>query len=226
MAESDNILTKLQDLLLYLIPQLNKFPRDQKFVLGDRIETKLLDVQEDCLRAYYGRDKRGHLLEANLQLKVARHLVRLINNANGQLDIFSSSHPTPMARFNSSGLTVNGTFVSASGRNVKENFAPVQPRAVLEKVVALPITRWNYKSDAATPHLGPMAQDFYAAFAVGPDDKHIATVDESGVALAAIQGLNQKLNEKDAEIQQLKQRLDKLETLISNSTDKQNGGEK
>jgi hypothetical protein len=51
MAESDNILTKLQDLLVYLIPQLNKFPRDQKFVLGDRIETKLLDVQEFCLRA-------------------------------------------------------------------------------------------------------------------------------------------------------------------------------
>ena len=46
MAENDNILTKLQDLLLYLIPQLNKFPRDQKFVLGDRIETKLLDVQD------------------------------------------------------------------------------------------------------------------------------------------------------------------------------------
>ena len=77
MAESDNILTKLQDLLVYLIPQLNKFPRDQKFVLGDRIETKLLDVQEDCLRSYYSRDKRGHLLEANLQLEVARHLVRL-----------------------------------------------------------------------------------------------------------------------------------------------------
>ena len=36
MAESDNILTKLHDLLVYLIPQLNKFPRDQKFVLGDR----------------------------------------------------------------------------------------------------------------------------------------------------------------------------------------------
>jgi hypothetical protein len=79
MAESDNILTKLQDLLVYLIPQLNKFPRDQKFVLGDRIETKLLDVQEFCLRAYYSRDKRGHLLEANLQLEVARHLVRLAN---------------------------------------------------------------------------------------------------------------------------------------------------
>jgi len=59
MAESDNILTKLQDPLVYLIPQLNKFPRDQKFVLEDRIEHKLLAVQEDCLRAYYSREKRG-----------------------------------------------------------------------------------------------------------------------------------------------------------------------
>ena len=41
MAESDNILTKLHDLLVHLIPQLNRFPRDQKFVLGDRIETKV-----------------------------------------------------------------------------------------------------------------------------------------------------------------------------------------
>jgi hypothetical protein len=78
MAESDNILTKLQDLLVYLIPQLNKFPRDQKFVLGDRIENKLLAVQEDCLRAYYSRGQARHLLEANLQLEVAR-LVRLAN---------------------------------------------------------------------------------------------------------------------------------------------------
>lgn len=77
MGESDNILTRLHDLLLYVIPQINKFPRDQKFVLGDRIEGKLLEVQESCLRAYYGREKRTHLLEANLRLEITRHLVRL-----------------------------------------------------------------------------------------------------------------------------------------------------
>jgi hypothetical protein len=131
---------------------------------------------------------------------------------------------TTLMTLTSGGLTVNGTFVSASDRNAKQDFAAVDNRIVLEKVAQLPIQTWAYKNDPNTKHLGPVAQDFYAAFAVGPDDKHIATVDESGVALAAIQGLNQKLNEKDAEIQQLKQRLDKLETLISNSTDKQNGG--
>ena len=91
----------------------------------------------------------------------------------------------------SGGLTVNGKFLSSSDRNLKENFAPVEPREVLEKVVALPLSSWNFKADVATPHLGPMAQDFYAAFNVGPDDKHIATVGEGGVALVAIQGLNE-----------------------------------
>jgi predicted RNase H-like nuclease (RuvC/YqgF family) len=59
-----------------------------------------------------------------------------------------------------------------------------------------------------------MAQDFKAAFQVGETDKGITTVDESGVALAAIQGLNQKLNEKDAQIQDLKQSLADLKKMV------------
>ena len=74
---------------------------------------------------------------------------------------------------------------------------------------------WSYKSEHDVRHIGPMAQDFYAAFNVGTDDKHIATVDEGGVALAAIQGLNQKLDEKDAEIQQLKQSVAQLQAIVS-----------
>jgi hypothetical protein len=80
MGQSENVLTKLHDLMLYLIPQLGKFPRDQKFVLGDRIEVKLLEVQEHCLRAYYSRDKRRYLLEANTVLEVSRHLVLLAHD--------------------------------------------------------------------------------------------------------------------------------------------------
>ena len=122
--------------------------------------------------------------------------------------------------------TTPGAFVSASDRNVKENFAPVQPREMLEKVIALPLSSWNYKADTATRHLGPMAQDFYAAFNVGADDKHIATVDADGVALAAIQGLNQKLADelkrRDAENAELKSRLAALEKLIAHLNPKGN----
>jgi hypothetical protein len=112
------------------------------------------------------------------------------------------------------GLTVNGTFVSASDRNLKEHFQPVDAGKVLDQVAALPITKWNYKEDASTEHIGPMAQDFYAAFKVGPDDKHITTVDESGVALAAIQALNVKLEEQKTENAELKQQLAELSALV------------
>ena len=108
-----------------------------------------------------------------------------------------------------------GSWTSLSDRNAKENFVPVDAGLVLEKVAALPLSVWNYKSqDAAIRHIGPMAQDFKATFAVGESDTGITTVDESGVALAAIQGLNQKLNEKDAEIEALKQSMAELKEMV------------
>ena len=91
-----------------------------------------------------------------------------------------------------------------SDRNAKEKFKAVNPREVLAKVVDLPITEWQYKSAGEARHMGPMAQDFHAAFALGHDEKHITSVDEDGVALAAIQGLNEKLEEKAAEVSRLK----------------------
>src|SRR2546422_1818102 len=45
------------------------------------------------------------------------------------------------------------------------------PYTTLFRSVALPVQTWEYKSDGATRHLGPVAQDFYAAFGVGPDDR-------------------------------------------------------
>jgi hypothetical protein len=121
------------------------------------------------------------------------------NNTQG-----NSGGGSTLMHLSASELRVNGTFVSASDRNVKQDFAPVNSKTVLDKVAALPITTWKYKSDATTPHLGPMAQDFYAAFNLGSDDKHIAVIDESGVALAAIQGLNEKLEEQKVENAELK----------------------
>jgi hypothetical protein len=149
--------------------------------------------------------------------------LRLLIGTNGNVGI-GTSNPTNKLQV-IGGITCTA-LIQTSDRNAKENFKPVSPNDVLAKVAALPISSWNFKEMHDGRHLGPMAQDFYAAFNLGGSDTSITVVDEGGVTLAAIQGLNQKLNEKDAEIQQLKQRLDKLETLISNSTDKQNGGEK
>lgn len=106
-------------------------------------------------------------------------------------------------------------WANGSDRNAKEAFVDIDPRTVLEKVAALPITEWRYKGQPDIEHMGPMAQDFHEAFGLnGADDKHISTVDESGVALAAIQGLNQKLQEKEARISELEQRLSALEKMV------------
>jgi len=78
-----------------------------------------------------------------------------------------------------------------SDRNAKTAIQPVDGREVLKKVAGLPLNTWQYKTqDAKYRHMGPMAQDFYAAFQLGESDKGIDTVDADGVALAAIQGLH------------------------------------
>lgn len=63
--------------LLWLIPTIEKFPRSQKFLLGDRIQATALDVLESLIEATYTRDRRGHLARANLGLEKLRHLIRL-----------------------------------------------------------------------------------------------------------------------------------------------------
>src|SRR5437588_10026743 len=77
---------------------------------------------------------------------------------------------------------VNGTVPNGSDRNVKRDFEAVDVDAVLAGVSALAIESWSYRADdPRVRHVGPMAQDFAAAFGVGEDDRHIHTVDASGV---------------------------------------------
>jgi hypothetical protein len=91
----------------------------------------------------------------------------------------------------------------SSDRNQKENFVIVAPLQVLDKVATMPIETWNYQTQPdSIRHIGPMAQDFHAAFGVGENDKSIAIVDASGVALAAIQGLYQLVQQQQSQLQQ------------------------
>jgi hypothetical protein len=98
-------------------------------------------------------------------------------------------------------LSDGGAWTNASDRNQKENFAPVDARDIVLRVVALPVTQWSYRSEPGVRRIGPVAQDFHAAFGLGSNDTTIATGDESGVALAAIQGLHQLMQAKDAKIE-------------------------
>ena len=116
-------------------------------------------------------------------------------------------------------LEIGGLLTEASSALLKENFEAVDVQAVLKAVAQLPITTWNYKTDAPSiRHMGPMAQDFYAAFGLGADDAHLAPLDVNGVALAAVQALTQhaqtqadRIATLEAQNAQLLERLEALE---------------
>ncbi len=92
----------------------------------------------------------------------------------------------------------------------------MDPDDVLDRLAKLRISTWNYRSqDRSIRHIGPMARDFHAAFGLGADDKHISTIDPDGVALAAIEALDRKLKEKDAQIERLRRQLDEVTALDS-----------
>jgi len=121
---------------------------------------------------------------------------------------------------NGAGAPTAGVWLSAGGsgwgvlsdRSSKTNLAAVNGGQLLEKLAQMPIETWSYKTqDASIRHIGPMAQDFAAAFGVGEDNKHINTVDADGVSLAAIQALYRLSQDKDAQIARLEQQIETLQ---------------
>jgi len=91
---------------------------------------------------------------------------------------------------------------------------PVDASAILDKVAELPVSMWTYKDDTSgARHVGPMAQDFYAAFGLGATETGIATLDTSGVALASIKALNDNLEGAQVYIDQLHSRIGAQESV-------------
>ena len=98
-----------------------------------------------------------------------------------------------------------------SDRNIKTDFASVDPQTVLEGLAGLPITQWRYRDDdPSIRHIGPMAQDFAAAFGVGGDERSIHPVDAQGVAIASIQALHRALGEALEELKAQRARIEEL----------------
>jgi hypothetical protein len=132
--------------------------------------------------------------------------------------------PATIITWNHAYLSDAGVWVNASSsKSLKTDFDDVDVNAVLDKVMRLPITTWRYKQGEGTiRHIGPMAEDFWAAFRVGYGEWTIADLDARGVALAAIQGLNAKVDrgraafearwaEKNAKLESQQRRITELE---------------
>ena len=136
--------------------------------------------------------------------------------ASGGIWLGTNSAPSiPAGRFlnTSTGgyLSSGGVWTDASSRTLKTGFAPVDAEGVLDRVLALPISEWSYRVAPQVRHLGPVAEDFHSAFGLGEGAMHVASLDSAGVALAAIQGLNARLESENAA---LRAELAALRTLV------------
>ena len=82
---------------------------------------------------------------------------------------------------------------------------PVNGYEILETLAALPISKWSYLWDGqAVRHLGPMSQDFMAAFHLGDDERRINLIDANGVNMVAIQALYRRVVALEAEVEKLR----------------------
>ena len=108
-------------------------------------------------------------------------------------------------------LSDGGVWTDASDVNGKTDIAPVVVAEVLATLLELPISTWKPVDSPSVEHMGPMAQDFYAAFGLGRDDRHIASLDLAGAAVAAIQGMHAEMDELRVENAELRRRLEALE---------------
>lgn len=121
--------------------------------------------------------------------------------------------------------TAGGTWTNVCDRDKKTDFATIDTREVLARLSQMPIGEWRYIGERRTVrHVGPVAQDFHAAFGLGESDKHIGTVDADGIALAAIQGLNEVVQDSDCEIAELRSEIEDLRAIVNHLMLESKGG--
>ena len=179
-------------------------------------DTEILRLERDAMgneanfMTFYDGDGRtgffGHASDTTDDMWMA-------NEAGGDI-VLSVGGGQDFEMDSGGNVTTAGTVNGASDRNVKKDIVPVDAQQLLEKVIGLPISEWTYKGDGNIRHIGPMAQDFRKSFGLGKNDKTISFHDPAGVALAAIQGLNQKVEEKDQRIADLEKQNAELEARL------------
>ena len=76
-AEELTVITKTYDLILWSCNHTSKFPRNHRFVLGERIERNMYTLLETLIRAKYTKNRQRLLEEANLTLEILRFQMRL-----------------------------------------------------------------------------------------------------------------------------------------------------
>lgn len=139
--------------------------------------------------------------EGNFEIRDSDGDQLLVMLEGGQFEVWDGDGKRKLLLETNGNLTIDGMLTELSDQQRKENIQPVDHNLILDKLQDIPVSTWNYRGDA-TPHLGPMAQDFYRAFQLGTD-KGIAGLDLQGALLAALQAQQDIIEKQQSEIEQL-----------------------
>lgn len=184
---------------------------------------------EQCVLMGYGTDVSSSTITNAIAIGYFTSIsqsnsIRLGNSSINKIGIGRNASAGSVMEFQatSAKLTTGGVWTDASDKRLKRNITELNKAEILDKINKLSVTEWNYIADDPNiKHIGPMAQDFYAAFGLG-DDTTIAAMDKAGVALIGIQELSSKLASLNtivetvlAENKLLQERIVNLENVIS-----------
>lgn len=117
--------------------------------------------------------------------------------------------------YDESGICSDDNCEMDSDRELKQNVEPVSAEEVLARLNEVPISTWSYVDEGASvTHIGPMAQDFYAAFGFGASDRRIGVVDANGVSMASIQALSSRVEDLCDENEELRRQQRELRSEV------------
>jgi hypothetical protein len=186
--------------------------RQGSFVFSDRSSADLVRAGSNHQATFRTACGFRIFTSSNLATGVAIGGSAVTNVGGCPTSYFGQSN-TMIATSTGAYLSTAGVWTNVSDRNKKHLLQAVDGEQVLAGVRRLPVSTWSYRVDAdGVRHIGPMAQDFHAAFGLGGEDStHIATVDADGVALAAVQALEARTRALADENAALRARLDALE---------------
>ncbi|MBI5742555.1 MAG: diversity-generating retroelement protein Avd [Candidatus Niyogibacteria bacterium] len=71
------IFEKTYELILWIYPAVNKFPKSQRFVLGQQIENTTLNILKGIISANMERAKLPYLKQVSVELDKLRIIIRL-----------------------------------------------------------------------------------------------------------------------------------------------------
>lgn len=175
----------------------------------------------------YSTNLQAVALSAGASQLSLTSLANVVVNTNGTFNVNGGGATIYSALDQSSGVVLSsgsGAWASVSDRRRKTDFRDLDGESVLNALSTMPIQSWTYKSEGrGIRHVGPTAQDFFAAFRLGTNDTTITTIDEEGISLLAIKTLAQRteqLKQATQRIDELEQRIAKLEEILRASVKK------